>query len=268
MAIMHLFHLLFAQNMQLVRVTTERERFRNSDRKFNVVIYGINESPKGSTKHDRIESDLQSVCSVLSKLNNNIQQQSIKHMHRLEKFNPTADRPRPILVKFIRVDDATNIFANKGSLSHPLVNKPDLTAWERQRDSLLLKARWKLFQDGIPCSDIKIQDTRLYVKRKLFYHFSNSQISYSSGTSQVPASIAPLHSSTIAGDNATKSDSPVIHTNSNVVFMSPATIHPIAQNTTSISSHVQAHLPHFREQSPSPCSSPPPLMDHISTHVD
>ena len=189
MAIMHLFPLLLAQTMQLVRVATKREIFRNPDRKFNVVNYGIKESPKGSAKHDRIESDLQRVCSVLSKLNNNIQQQSIKDMHRLGKFNPTADCPRPISVKFSRAVDTTNVLANKGSLSLPLVIKPDLTPWERQRDSLLLKARWKLIQDGMPRSNIKIQDTWLYVKRKLFYHFSNSQILYSSGTSEAPQSI-------------------------------------------------------------------------------
>jgi len=44
-------------------------------------------------------------------------------------------------------------------LSHPLVIKPELSPEE---DSVFLKERWRLILSGIPRSEIKIRDSRLY----------------------------------------------------------------------------------------------------------
>ena len=71
----------------------------------------------------------------------------------------------------------------------PIFIKPDLSPQERQRP---LKERWSLVQTGIPCHDIKIRGPHLYVKGKLFCHFNESQVIYSSGPSEllpIPASL-------------------------------------------------------------------------------
>ena len=67
----------------------------------------------------------------------------------------------------------------------PLFIKPDLSPQERQRP---LKERWSLVQTGIPCHDIKIRGPHLYVKGKLFCHFNESQVMYSSG----PSGLLPI----------------------------------------------------------------------------
>jgi uncharacterized phage infection (PIP) family protein YhgE len=60
----------------------------NSDKKFNIVIYGIDECPKGMTRSERLDSDLSKVVSVVSGINSSVQSQAIKDYFRLGKFNP------------------------------------------------------------------------------------------------------------------------------------------------------------------------------------
>ena len=75
-----------APNVQVQTGTTEIPPKKDPERKFNIVVYGINECSKGTPRHRRLQSDLSSVVSVLSKLDNNIQPQSIKDCYRLGKF--------------------------------------------------------------------------------------------------------------------------------------------------------------------------------------
>ena len=106
--------------------------------------------------------------SVLSSIVPSIQSQSIKDSLRLGKFNSTSSSPRPILVKFIRSVDVTNILANRWSLSPPYSLKPDLSPTERLKESILLKERWKLIQSGTLRKDIKIKNDRLFVHGNVF----------------------------------------------------------------------------------------------------
>jgi len=68
--------------------------------------------------------------------------------YRLGKYKAQQPRPRPILVKLRRTLDVNTILANKGSLSSPLIIKPDLSPEERAREAVLLKERWSLLQQG------------------------------------------------------------------------------------------------------------------------
>ena len=47
------------------------------DRKYNVVVYGIEDCPKCTPKHAWSQSDLKSVISLLSGVDNSIQSQFI-----------------------------------------------------------------------------------------------------------------------------------------------------------------------------------------------
>jgi len=49
----------------------------SSDRKFNLVILGIDESPTGTNRSERVKYDVESSVSILSKLNSDINSTSI-----------------------------------------------------------------------------------------------------------------------------------------------------------------------------------------------
>ncbi len=49
-----------------------------TNRKFNVVVYGIKEKPKGSLKHTRLIQDTDDISQVFNKLDSSISAQSIQ----------------------------------------------------------------------------------------------------------------------------------------------------------------------------------------------
>ena len=99
----------------------------HQDSKFNAVLYGVQECPSGMSKSARFESDLSATVNVLSPLDSSIQSQSIKDCFRLGKFSSDAPRPRPILIKFVRVADVTCILSRRKNLSHPYSIKSDMS---------------------------------------------------------------------------------------------------------------------------------------------
>ena len=197
-----------------VQTALKQDLQSRSDRRYNVVVFGVEECAGGTSRSDRSQSDLDSAVTVISKIVPNIQSHSVKDSFRLGKFNPTSKRPRPILVKFIRTADVTTILANKRLLDAPYSIKPDLSPDERLRDSILLKERWKLVQDGVLRSDIKIRSSKLFVLNKLHgkvvdrAFLPSLNVSVNPHSSVVdPSSVAPspnvvnLNSSPIAADN-------------------------------------------------------------------
>ena len=132
-----------------------------------MVLYGVKECPSDSSRYARLESDLASVVSVLTTLESSFHSQSIKDCYRLGKFNPESNKPRPILIQFVRAVDATNILAKKGKLAHPFYSKPDMTKEKRQVESILMKERWELIQSGVPRNQIKVRNSSIYVYNKM-----------------------------------------------------------------------------------------------------
>ena len=65
-----------SSNMQKSQTATVKQD-HNPDRKYNVVLYGIEECPQGASKHARLQSDLKHVVSVMSKVDNTISSESI-----------------------------------------------------------------------------------------------------------------------------------------------------------------------------------------------
>ena len=64
-----------------------------------------------------IQSDLASIVSVSQLLRAAF---TPKDCYRLGKFNPESNKPKLILVQFVRAVDVTNILAKKGKLAQPL----------------------------------------------------------------------------------------------------------------------------------------------------
>ena len=108
-------------------------------KKLNVVLYSVQECPSGMSRSAQQDSDLSSVVSALSSIDPTIQSLSISDCFRLGKFSQSS-RPRPILIRFIRVADANRILTKRSNLSHPFSLKPDLP-FQRVQNSLLLKQR-------------------------------------------------------------------------------------------------------------------------------
>ena len=236
---------------QKPEVVTTKERY-HLDKKFNVVIYGIKECQKGTSKHERFQSDLISVVSVLTGLDNSIQSHSVKDIYRLGKFSQHLRCPRPLLVKLIRVADVSSVLSKRGLLSHPVFIKPDLTPEEGERDSVLLKERWSLIQSGVDRRDIRIRDSRLYVKNKLYGHVNKSEFQYSPDyPTFIHPSQATTHVNDTLSDGADKLQSIVP---SSAVAMSqspksPVAGSPVALTTSSTSPPVQCNVTNSFEQS-------------------
>jgi len=140
-----------------------------SNNKFTIVLYGVNKCPPGSPQTTRLESDTNSVVSVFSALDNNIQAHSIKEYYRFGKFDPKRNntKPRPILVHFVRMADISSILA-KRSLKRPYSVKPIMSKEQQKIESILMKERWKLIQSGVSRSSNKNPRFKLIMSIKRY----------------------------------------------------------------------------------------------------
>ena len=95
--------------------------------------------PKRHTQTVQIGEYLKSVADILSSIDTQVSQLSIRDNYRLGKYQPNWSRP--ILVKMTRSSEVTSILSNRHKLtSQPgMFIKADLSPKERLIESLLLK---------------------------------------------------------------------------------------------------------------------------------
>ena len=148
----------------------------HSDRKFNLVIKGIKESPAGTTRSVRSKHDFGEAFSVLSKLDGDIHQVSVRECFRLGRFKEHSRYPRPILVKLACSMDVHSILSQRSSLPKGVVIKPDMSADEQKSESLLLKERYRLIQSGTDKRDIKLRLPILYLRGEKYAEMVNSTL--------------------------------------------------------------------------------------------
>ena len=146
------------------------------DRRYNVVVYGIQECPSGTSKSERNKHDVNNVLPVFSKLDNEIQPFSIRDCLRLGKYKVRSQRPRPILVKLNQTMDVSSILSKRSDLPAGITVKPDLSIQERHIEAMLLKERWSLIQSGVNKREIKIKSSVLYLREKKHAEVSNSSL--------------------------------------------------------------------------------------------
>ena len=79
------------------------------DQKFNPVIYGIKESPKGTPRSARTKTDIKSCVQILKQADDDISVQSIRDCLHLGKFNPSETRSRPLLVTLFCIFDVDTV---------------------------------------------------------------------------------------------------------------------------------------------------------------
>ena len=128
----------------------------SSSRKFNVILHGLGESPKGTPCHARLNSDFSKVSSVLQGIDPNSRSPpSVRDYRCLGKFNESQNRPRPELVTLNSMVEVNKVLYNRKQLTSPVYINPKLSPAERKIQSLLLKERQNLL-DSHPNPFIRI----------------------------------------------------------------------------------------------------------------
>ena len=177
------------------------------DRKFNAVIYGIKECPQNTSRAVRQQTDLDIMNGAFRDANIQVDDRSIKDFFRLGKFKPDNTKPRPILVKFLRSNDAEKV--KRSSFSSPIFAKPDLSPAELAQESVLLRARWDLIRQDIDHKRIKIKRNSVYLDNKIYgsYNGSQFQISGSIPSSSVQDTVQSNVTKVISTSNQLTGDS-------------------------------------------------------------
>ena len=187
----------------------------STDRKYNIVVYGVGECAPGMTRSARQEADLESVTSLFSKIDRSFTSQSVRDCFRLGKFAKDGTRPRPLLVKLIRVSDVNKIFTNARLIPKPYFLKPDMSTSQRNCESILLKERWSLIQSGILRKNIRIREDALLVNNKVYGRVADEKFQVNSEwqsdttpVSRAPAALptSPRQSTLSTVDNITHND--------------------------------------------------------------
>ena len=99
---------------------------------------------------------------MISSIDSNISESSIRDCTRLGKFS--GDRCRPILAKLSRSCEVSSILSQRGKLKGSgLSVKADLNKEDRKIDQLLMSRRWSLIQSGTSRQLIKIKGNSILV---------------------------------------------------------------------------------------------------------
>jgi len=134
------------------------------ERKFNIVIYGIQECAKGTIRNLRPQSELTNAVQVLSKVVESVSLQSIRDSYCVRKYTQ-SDHPHPLVAVLNGTADVSESLPIevRGNLRHPYYVKPDTNPEERAVES----QRWSLITSGVDRKDIRISKNRIYIKHKL-----------------------------------------------------------------------------------------------------
>ena len=101
-----------------------------SERKFNIVLYGIKESLPETTRSDHQKHDLKYLLNIMHSLDSLITAALFKDFYRLAKFDKNNTHPCPLLIKFLGSCDATLVLSNRKCLTSGISIKPNLTLQE------------------------------------------------------------------------------------------------------------------------------------------
>ena len=137
-----------------------------SDHKFNLFIQGVPECSSDMKRLENLQSDLSSVLKELSSLNSSLTPDCVKDTFRLGKYKSNSNRPRPILVKFLRSGDVQSILSNRKLLKSKISIKPNMTPEERNNEKILLAEHWSLLQREVNREIIKIRGN-IFVNNKI-----------------------------------------------------------------------------------------------------
>lgn len=155
---------------------TPPQHFSESSRKFNVVIFGVPEQPKGTSRFTREQNDFKEAASAIANTESESNHtSSIRECRRLGKYN--VSKTRPILVTLNSTADVSYILSHCHHLHSPISIKPDLSLQDRKAKAILLHERWKLIQSGIERKSIKLRNLSLFVNNRPYGKIINGVFS-------------------------------------------------------------------------------------------
>ena len=140
------------------------------ERKFNIIIFGIDECQKGMPRSERLRMDEASIVHHIQKIVPSFNVLSIRDSFRLGKYCVSNDRPRPILATLARSSDVELILSKRSSLplSGPIRIKPDLSPEERHSEKILLTERRVLLDSGLAeRGSIRVRGSRIFIGERL-----------------------------------------------------------------------------------------------------
>ena len=138
-----------------------------TERKFNVVIYGIKECPRGTPRNERLKMDDASISSSLKQFIPTFSPLCIKESLRLGKYKADSNHPRPLLVKLNCISDVNQILANRKHTTGNIYVKPDLSPEARKIESLLLAERRALINSSTDRKSIRIRGNSLIINDRV-----------------------------------------------------------------------------------------------------
>ena len=125
-----------------LQTNSQRPFITNANRKYNIIVYGIQESSPGLSLTVRAEQNLQKAIDVLSIANpDTFSSDYISDCHRLGKFSKDSTRSRPLIVKFMRTSDVIQILSNRRNIPSPYYVKPDRSPETRAQEAVLSSIR-------------------------------------------------------------------------------------------------------------------------------
>ena len=86
----------------------------HQDSKFNIVMFGIAESPPGTSRSDHVEKDERSITQAIQKILPTFSQLLMHDCYWLGKYNPLKSQSCPILISLARVNDVQLISTSSG----------------------------------------------------------------------------------------------------------------------------------------------------------
>ena len=145
-----------------------------ADSRFNIVISGIAESPKGTPRLARISSDASAIMDVLSEVSQDGHPPVFaRDCRRLGRYRQDSSTPRPLLVTLNSTFGVSSVLSNCHCLISRVSIRPDLSFTARKERGLYSRERRKLIDTGVNKSCIKIRKSGLYVSGKLAERVTN-----------------------------------------------------------------------------------------------
>ena len=111
------------------------------DRKFNVVVFGVQEMLSGSSRFARDKHDFSKLSVIFSDLEHDTDHSSsIRVCRHLGKYVKGVSSSRPLLVTLNSMADVRSILLSHNNSSDTSISiKPDLPSEERKANAILLR---------------------------------------------------------------------------------------------------------------------------------
>lgn len=163
------------------------------DRRFNIIVFGIEEFPSGTFRTTRLKGDFDKVSDIILTLEQGTgHSSSVRDCRRIGKYDGNSSKSRPILVQLNSTVDVAHILSLKKSQGSSISFRADLPPEVRKAEAVLLAERWKLIQSGTVRSAIKIRKSSIFVNNSLYGSVSGSVFSLSDLSHDLAPAVSTL----------------------------------------------------------------------------